>query len=102
MAKTAAQVREMVEEARRDGEALKARLMEEAKTEIAADRDRLRREVDLAKDQALREIWQQSVQLAAMMSNKTVRRSLSADDHRQLLDESLADLQQAGGAFRRA
>jgi hypothetical protein len=33
------------------------------------------------------------VALATMLSAKTIARQISADDHRRLLDESLAELQ---------
>ena len=65
---------------------------------IAAERDRAKREIESAKDAALAEIYQQSVELATKLSAKTLARKISADDHRQLLDESLAELKLAAKA----
>ena len=50
------------------------------------------REIEAAKDSALHEISQQAIDLAAMMSSKAMKRQITPDDHRRLLDESLAEL----------
>jgi F-type H+-transporting ATPase subunit b len=92
--------RDIVEEARRNA----ARAAEEdrakAKAEIQAERERLHREIDLARDQALQQIWSQTAQLAALVSAKTIRRKLSPDDHRALVDEAIAELKQAEAGAR--
>ena len=85
-------IRAMLDEARRDSEALRVTEREAGAKEAQAERDRARREIQTEKDTVLQELYQQAVQLAAMMSAKTIRRSLSADDHRKLLDESLAEI----------
>ena len=36
----------------------------------------------------LKEIYEQAVKLAALMSEKALRRTVSVEDHRRLLDES--------------
>lgn len=89
-------VREMMEEGRRDAIALKEQMMAEARTEIQAERDRVRREIDTAKDAALEELWAKSVQLATQLSSKAIRRQLTVDDHRRLVDETLAELKLTG------
>jgi F-type H+-transporting ATPase subunit b len=91
-------VREMMDDARKDASALKDQMVADAKTEIQQERDRLHREMDTAKDQALKEIYEQSVSLAALLSAKAIRRTLSPEDHRRLLDDTLAELKQAGPA----
>lgn len=91
-----AEIPKIMEEARRDAEALKEELRSQATREIQQDRQRLRREIETAKDHALEELWQQAAQLATLISAKAIGRSLSEDDHRRLLDESLEELRQAG------
>jgi F-type H+-transporting ATPase subunit b len=93
-AKNADEVRAMIEEARRDAQALKDKLKADAASEVQADRERLRKEIETARDQALQELWNQTVQLAALVSSKAVRRDLTPDDHRRLVDEALAELKQ--------
>ena len=90
------EIAKMMDEGRRDAQALKEQMVAEAKAEIQHERDRLHREIETAKDQALQDIWQQSVALATALSSKTIRRNLTAEDHQRLLDETIADLKTSG------
>jgi F-type H+-transporting ATPase subunit b len=92
-------IRAMLEEARRDADDLRAREREAGSRDAAAERDRAKREIDAAKDAALQEIYQQSVQLAALMSSKAIGRNMTPDDHSRLVEEALAELKD--GAIRR-
>jgi F-type H+-transporting ATPase subunit b len=94
LAEAALQARTVVEEARRDGDELKSTKLEEGVKEVRAERDRARREIEAAKDAALSELYQQAVELATILSAKTLSRQISPEDHRRLIDESLADLRQ--------
>jgi len=86
------QIPRLMEEARKKGEEMTADMLAKASKQIQEDRDRLRREMDIAKDQALKELWEQSAQLATMISAKAIGRSLSADDHHRLIDESINEM----------
>ncbi len=88
-------IRGMIEEARRDAEKLREQIKAEAQAEAQAERERAQREIAVAKDQALQEVWSQAVQIATLMSSKAIQRSLTIDDHQRLLQEALAELQQA-------
>ena len=88
-------IRAMMDEARRDADVLRAKERETGAKEAAAERERGKREIESAKDAALADIYQQSVDLATKLSAKTLSRHISVDDHRMLLDESLAELKQA-------
>lgn len=89
----AMQVRAMLEEARRDAEVLRAAEREAGAREAAAERERARREITAARDAALAEIYDRAVELAALLSSKTLARSITPEDHRRLLDEAVAELQ---------
>ena len=89
-------IRLMLEEARRDADELRTKEREIGVKEAAAERERSKREIESAKDAALQEIYQQSVQLAAMMSSKAIRRNMSAEDHSRLVEESLTELKTRG------
>ncbi len=91
------QIRTMLDEARRDAEALRAKEREAGRRDAAAERDRAKREIDAAKEAALQEIYQQSVQLASLMSSKAIRRQLTVEDQGRLLEESLAELKSGAG-----
>ena len=85
-------IKGMLDEARKDGEAVRAKAVEDGAKAAATERDRAKREIEAARDAALDDLYKQSVQLAALMSSKAVRRQLTADDHSRLIDESLAEL----------
>jgi F-type H+-transporting ATPase subunit b len=91
-AAAADKIRAMMDEARRDADALRATEKAVGTKDAQAERERARREIETAKEQALQEIQQQAVKLAALMSSKAVRRTLTDDDHKRLVDESLAEL----------
>jgi F-type H+-transporting ATPase subunit b len=93
-----AQVKAMLDEARRDADVLKNSEREAGVKDAAAERERAKREIDTAKDVALKEIYEQAVKLAAMMSEKALRRQVSSEDHKRLLDESIAELKGASKA----
>ncbi len=97
MARANDKVREMLDEARKEAQAFKDDMVADARQEIQAERERLHREVNLARDEALQQIWNQGVQLASLISSKAIRRHLTPEDHRHLVDEALADLRRAKG-----
>jgi F-type H+-transporting ATPase subunit b len=89
------QIRAMIEEARRDADKLRAEQREMGVKDAAAERERAKREIETAKDAALNDIYKQAVDLAALMSAKTLSRQISSEDHKKLLDESLEELKQS-------
>jgi F-type H+-transporting ATPase subunit b len=97
MAKANDNIRAMMDEARKDASAAKEEMLTAAKKEIGEERDRLRRDIDTARDQALLDIWNQSTQLAAMLSSKTIKREIRPDDHKKLFDEALKEMKAAAG-----
>ncbi len=85
-------IRAMMDEARRDAGALKATEKAVGQKEAQEERERAKREIETAKEQALLEIQQTAVQLASLMSSKAVGRHMGDDDHRRLVAESLSEL----------
>ena len=96
------EIARMMDDARRDATAVKDQMVAEARAQIQQDRDRQLREIEAAKSKAMQEMWEQSVALATTISAKVVRRKLSEEDHRRLLDESLAELKQYASTRRHA
>jgi F-type H+-transporting ATPase subunit b len=86
------QIPRLMEQARKDAELLKEEMRAQANNDIQTERQRLRREIDVAKDQALQEIWHQAANLATIISARAVKRQLSPDDHRRLIDEALTEV----------
>jgi F-type H+-transporting ATPase subunit b len=95
-------VREMFDQARKDGDRAREQLVADARREIQSDRERLNREVEAARDQALQQIMTHTADLAALVSSKAIGRQMTPDDHRRLVDEALADLGRAAESRRPA
>jgi len=92
MNKVADKIREMMDEARRDGQSTKDKIVAEGKAEIVAERDRSLREIELDFEQKKQDLWNQTAQLATLISAKALGRNINEADHRHLVDEALAEL----------
>lgn len=86
----------IMDEVRRDGEAMIKEMRDKALADINADRERMSRDMERARDQASKELWDQAAQLATLISVKAVGQSLNADDHRRLVSEALSEIQAPG------
>jgi F-type H+-transporting ATPase subunit b len=89
------QIPMLMEDARKKAEELANDMRAKAAADIQTERERLRHEVEMAKDQAIRELWEQTAQLATLISAKAIGRSLTEEDHRRLLDEAMQEMGQA-------
>jgi F-type H+-transporting ATPase subunit b len=89
------QIPRLMEEARKKADELANEMRAKAAADIQAERERLRHEVEIAKDQAIKEIWEQAAQLATLISAKAIGRSLTGEDHRRLLDEAMVEMRQS-------
>ncbi|MBM4068393.1 MAG: ATP synthase F0 subunit B [Planctomycetes bacterium] len=95
MAKAYEQIPKMMDEARRDGQALVEQMRSQAVAEIQAEKQRTRRELEVGLEQALQELTQHAAQLATLISAKAIQRSLTEDDHRRLVDLALTEIKEA-------
>lgn len=82
----------IVEEGRRDGEAVRRRIHEEARTEADELIARARREIDLAAQAASRRLYDEAADLAILAASKVVARTLRPEDHRELVAQSLREM----------
>jgi len=89
------QIPKLMEEARKKAEDMTNEMRAKAAAEIQAERERLRHEVEIAKDQALKEMWEQAAHLATLISAKAIGKALSDEDHRRLLDEAMVEIRQS-------
>jgi F-type H+-transporting ATPase subunit b len=94
MAQSQDKVRQLLDEGRRAAQRQHDEMMAQARAEIQGERDRLHREIDMARDQALQQLWAQTADLATLVASKAIRRQLSPDDNRRLVDETLVELRQ--------
>jgi F-type H+-transporting ATPase subunit b len=92
LARAHQQIPALMEDARKKAEAMSTEMLAKASTQTQSDRERMRRELEIAKDQALKELWDYAVQLATLISTKAIGRALSPEDHRRLAAESLQEM----------
>ena len=84
---------EIIEEAKRDAETLRTRLEEKAREESENILDRARREIDIAKQSAVKELYSTSAQLATDIAGRVLQRELTPADHERLIQESIGELE---------
>jgi F-type H+-transporting ATPase subunit b len=77
------------------------RLFEENEQRLTAEAERIKgdatREIDHERRKAIQEIRNQTTDMALMVAEKVVQRSLNDADHRRLADEALEALSRASG-----
>ena len=86
----------IVEEGRRDSEVLRQRIEEEARAEAEKMIDRAKREIGIAKETAVKELYDLSGNLATDIASRIVGRELNAEDHARLIEESIGQLEEQG------
>ncbi|VTR95416.1 atp synthase f0 subunit b : ATP synthase subunit b OS=Isosphaera pallida (strain ATCC 43644 / DSM 9630 / IS1B) GN=atpF PE=3 SV=1: ATP-synt_B [Gemmata massiliana] len=92
MAKAADQVRAILDEARRDAEALKVAEREVGVKEAQAERERAARDLASERDALLKEVSQRAVDLASIMATKAIRQQVTIEKQSALVDDSIAEL----------
>lgn len=96
IAEAQAEARKVVEEAKTAAERAAASIRSQTESEIAKMRDRASAEIAAAKTQAVSEIHAHTAELATLVAGKILRRQINAEDQQRLVQESLAELTQAG------
>jgi F-type H+-transporting ATPase subunit b len=89
LASSADEVRAIIDEARRDAEHTQQEILAKARADAQAERDRSLREIETAKDQALKELGERTADLAVDLAGKIVGARLNAGDHQRLIEEAL-------------
>jgi F-type H+-transporting ATPase subunit b len=92
LAKARQEATAIIDESRRDAEELKKRIMAEAKAEAEAIAQRSKKEIGMARDDAVKQLHDQTILLATAIAGKIVRRQLAPGDHQALMNEALTDL----------
>jgi len=83
---------QIVEKARRDAEAVGEKVRVAAQEDATRERQRADADIREAKNVALREVSQQTADMAVLLAGRIVRREVSADDHTTLITEALEKL----------
>jgi F-type H+-transporting ATPase subunit b len=83
------EVRGILEEARRDAEHTKQSILTEARAEAQTERDRALRDIDLATDRAIKELAEQSANMAVGLAGRILRTQLGPQDQAQLVRDAM-------------
>jgi len=92
LATASGEASEIVEQGKREGENLRAGIEEKARDEADKMVERARREIDLAKQTAIKELYATSSELATEIASRIVQRELNAQDHEKLISDSIEEL----------
>lgn len=86
---------EIMSEARKDAEKLKEEILESARKEAEAQREQGVRDVKLAADKALERLHKEVADLSVAVASQILGKTLKAEDHKKLIEESLDKLKSA-------
>ncbi len=84
------------DEGRRDAEEVRRRIESEARAEADAIVKRAKREIEIAHQDAVKEIYNATAELASRIAGQILTREVSADDHRELVASALEEVREKG------
>jgi len=87
----------IVDEGRRDAEEARRRIHDEARSEANQMIERARREIRLAADSAVKDIYDQMADVTTRVAATLVERELSPKDHEKFIADSLEQMKHSGG-----
>ena len=87
----------ILEEGRQNVEAMRRRIEEEARRSGEAMLDQAKREIGIARDTALRAVYDESAELATSLAGAVLKRQLSPEEHQRLMMDALQELGQRPG-----
>ncbi|MEL7061486.1 MAG: F0F1 ATP synthase subunit B [Acidobacteriota bacterium] len=92
LADARAEATAIVEEGRRDAEVVRGKVEADAREEAAKTLARAKREIQIAKDTAVKDLYALAGNLATDIAAKIVDREIRPDDHQKLINEALDEL----------
>ena len=91
---------EIVQEGRRDAEAVKRKIEQDTKESTTAMLERVKREISIATDTAIKELYDVTGTLATSIASRIISKELDARDHERLIAESIRELSATSGNGR--
>lgn len=83
---------EIVEEARRDADVVKHKIEETGRAEAAAMIERAKREIAIATETAVKDLYDVTARLSTQVAERVLGREIRAEDHERLIRDSIAEL----------
>lgn len=96
LAKAEERANEIMEQAREDAQKISKKITEEARAQAQDIVNQSYAALQSAKAQAVRELHQYSADLAVDLASKILGKSINAEEHRELIDNAISQLQQEG------
>lgn len=90
------EARQMIDQARQDAEQLRGKMLADAEAELKQIRQRATEDIELAKRQAVQELYTTSAELATQVAEKILQRQINEQDTQRLVEQSLEELSRAG------
>jgi F-type H+-transporting ATPase subunit b len=101
LATARAEATAIVEEGRRDAEAVKRKIEEEAKHASDQAIERAKREIQMATDAATKDLYRLSAKLATDLAARVIGRELTPQDHDRLIAEAIDGIASGPGSGMR-
>jgi F-type H+-transporting ATPase subunit b len=95
LAASRAEASAIVDEGRRDAEAVKRKIEEDTRHEADRMIERAKREIQSATETATKDLYALSARLATDMAARVIGREINAKDHERLITESIQELSAA-------
>jgi F-type H+-transporting ATPase subunit b len=95
LATAEAKVRDIIAKGTADAEKLASNVKIHAQEEAEATKEKALKDIETARANAVRDVYQQGANLAVQVAEKIIRRNLNPDDQRDLVEQSLEQLQGA-------
>ncbi|RUL89517.1 F0F1 ATP synthase subunit B [Tautonia sociabilis] len=92
------QVRQIMDEAHRKAQAVYEERLNQARADAEATAQRASREIAAAKESALTELYEKSVDLAVTVAGRVLQREIGHDEHRRLIEVASQELEAVGPA----
>lgn len=93
IAEAKAEATAIVDEGRRDAEVVKGQIETQARTEADTMIERAKREIALAQQTAVKEIYATSAHIATDLASRILSREVNAEDHERLISESIENIE---------
>ena len=87
-----AEAARIVEEGKQSGESVRSDIEAKAREEADKMVERARREIELAKGSAIKELYATSAELATEIASRILQRELNPRDHEKLIADSIEEL----------
>lgn len=87
-----AEASQIVDQGKRQGEQVRADIEAKAREEADKMVERARREIELSKQSAIKDLYATSSELATEIASRIVQRELNAQDHEKLISDAIQEL----------